>query len=149
MKPYRLALPGLAVTFGVLMLAGFAAAQATGPIEQGAREAPVGSNLFRTYCATCHGASGRGDGPIAAYLRKPPADLTQFAKRNGDLYPSELVFRIIDGRNPLKGHGGGDMPVWGDAFARTSEAGDEASVRERIQALVKHLETIQERITRE
>ena len=36
----------------------------------------TGAALYRTHCATCHGASGRGDGPGGAGLLKPPADLT-------------------------------------------------------------------------
>jgi putative copper resistance protein D len=35
-----------------------------------------GSALFRTHCATCHGAAGRGDGAGGAGLPRPPADLT-------------------------------------------------------------------------
>jgi putative copper resistance protein D len=35
-----------------------------------------GEALYRTHCATCHGAGGRGDGPGGAGLPKPPADLT-------------------------------------------------------------------------
>ena len=35
-----------------------------------------GAALFRTHCATCHGAGGRGDGPGGAGLPRPPADLT-------------------------------------------------------------------------
>ncbi|HWN13217.1 MAG TPA: CopD family protein, partial [Candidatus Dormibacteraeota bacterium] len=35
-----------------------------------------GAALFRTHCATCHGAGGRGDGAGGAGLPRPPADLT-------------------------------------------------------------------------
>jgi mono/diheme cytochrome c family protein len=106
-----------------------------------------GSYYFQTYCATCHGTSARGDGPLAESLRKRPANLTQLAKRNDGVYPKELVFRIIDGRQPVRGHGGPDMPAWGDAFKRSISGGDEDSVRARIQALVDYLEMIQERLT--
>ena len=81
-----------------------------------------GSDLFKTYCAACHGTSAHGDGPLAAMMKKPPPDLTQFAARNGGTFPSALVAQIIDGRQPVKGHGGPDMPVWGDAF-RASRLG--------------------------
>lgn len=106
-----------------------------------------GADLFRTYCASCHGTSGMGDGPLASSMRRKPANLTQIAKRNGGQYPSELVYRVIDGRQPVRGHGGPDMPVWGDAFARTTEAADEASVKLKIQALVAYLQSIQEQLT--
>jgi hypothetical protein len=57
------------------------------------------------------------------------------------------VHQIIDGRTKVSGHGGPDMPVWGDAFMRTSDGADEASVQHRINALVDYLETLQARDT--
>jgi hypothetical protein len=54
---------------------------------------------------------------------------------------------VIDGRTKVTGHGGPDMPVWGDAFMRTAENLTEASLKHRIQALVDYLETIQARDT--
>jgi mono/diheme cytochrome c family protein len=105
----------------------------------------VGSELFRTYCATCHGKSGKGDGPLADSLRKRPPDLTQFAKQNNDTFPAEKVRRIIDGREPVTGHGGPDMPVWGDAFAQSREDADPESVKLKIQAIVDFLQSIQQR----
>ncbi len=35
-----------------------------------------GAHLFERHCAACHGAAGRGDGPMAGGLAVPPADLT-------------------------------------------------------------------------
>lgn len=102
-----------------------------------------GATLFRQYCASCHGSAGRGDGPMASALRKAPADLTQFAKRNGDVFPGERVRRIIDGRD-VSSHGDRTMPVWGDAFRRATSEGDE-TVSARIAALVRYLQSIQER----
>ena len=104
-----------------------------------------GSDLFKTYCAACHGTSAHGDGPLAANMKKPPPDLTQFAARNGGTFPSALVAQIIDGRQPVKGHGGPDMPVWGDAFKASRLGSSEESVQARIKALVEYLERIQER----
>jgi hypothetical protein len=102
-----------------------------------------GATLFDDYCKTCHGVRATGDGPLAKLLRRPPADLTQLARRNGGVFSPEMVARIIDGRKPLAGHGGGDMPVWGEAFANTAE-GSEATPR-KIAALVGYLESIQQR----
>jgi mono/diheme cytochrome c family protein len=121
---------------------------ASGGRPQGDAQAPVkqpalGSYLFKTYCASCHGTSARGDGALASAMTRKPANLTEIAKRQKGVFPSETVFKIIDGRTPVRGHGGPDMPVWGDAFMRTGENADEASVRHRIQALVDYLETIQ------
>jgi nucleotide-binding universal stress UspA family protein/mono/diheme cytochrome c family protein len=104
-----------------------------------------GAELFRTYCAVCHGDAARGDGPLASSMTRKPANLTEIASRNGGLYPSELVFRTIDGKRPVRGHGGADMPVWGDAFARSRDGGDPDRVKRMIQSLVDFLETIQAR----
>lgn len=103
----------------------------------------VGSDLFRTYCATCHGEGAKGDGPLASMLKVRPADLTVFAKNNGGTYPAEMVGRIIDGRKQVDGHGGKDMPVWGDAFKEATGGSDEAAIKARIDALVRYLEGIQ------
>jgi mono/diheme cytochrome c family protein len=107
----------------------------------------MGADLFRMYCASCHGTSATGDGPLASAMRRKPPNLTEIAKRQKGAYPSDLVFKIIDGRQRVTGHGGPDMPVWGDAFMRTSEASNEESVRARIKALVDYLESIQARDT--
>lgn len=100
-----------------------------------------GSALFGLYCATCHGTGAHGDGPLAAMMNKKPADLTQIARRNGGTFPADVVARTIDGRSPVRGHGGGDMPVWGDAFAKSKA--DATPVDEKIGRLVTYLETIQ------
>ncbi len=107
--------------------------------------AASGDYLFRTYCASCHGASARGDGPLAESMRTRPADLTEIAKRNMGVFPRDQVFRMIDGRQPVKGHGGADMPVWGDVFARSSQVRNEAVITARIDALVRYLEGLQAR----
>lgn len=108
----------------------------------GNKSIPAGSGLFSTYCVVCHGADGKGTGPLADSLKRRPADLTALAKTNGGTYPRDMVAKIIDGREGVKGHGGGDMPVWGDAFERSQDAGPQA-VKERIEALVEYLATLQ------
>ena len=103
-----------------------------------------GSALFRSYCASCHGTEAKGDGPLAANLRVAPADLTGLARRNHGKFDAEKVRRAIDGRGPREIHGGSDMPVWGDAFKRAGEGYSEAKVKERIDALVDHLASLQQ-----
>ncbi len=46
------------------------------PTEFAASAVVEGARLYPEHCASCHGAEGRGDGPAAAGLRIPPADLT-------------------------------------------------------------------------
>lgn len=132
---------GATVLLAMLALPAAAAAQE----PQTYKQSTAGAAVFSTYCASCHGTSARGDGPLASNMIKKPANLTEIAKRNGGQYPSELVFRTIDGRQPVRGHGGPDMPVWGDAFARSREAGDAARVKAVIQSLVDYLDSIQVR----
>ena len=108
----------------------------------GSKSVPAGSGLYSTYCVVCHGADGKGTGPLADSLKVRPADLTLLAKNNGGTYPSEMMAKIIDGREGVKGHGGGDMPVWGDAFERSADAGPQA-VKDRIDALVEYLAGMQ------
>jgi mono/diheme cytochrome c family protein len=128
--------PALLVVVGT---AGLAAA-ALAPVIS----SESGSTLYRSYCASCHGTSARGDGPLAGNLRVAPADLTRIAKRNHGTYDAAKVRRAIDGRDAREIHGGTDMPVWGDAFKRAGEGYDEAKVKERINALVDHIATLQE-----
>ena len=42
-----------------------------------------GKEMFQAYCASCHGADAKGDGPAAAALKSKPANLTELAKNNG------------------------------------------------------------------
>ena len=119
------------------------AAQETRSPEQVDRSINGGSDLFRRYCASCHGATARGDGPLADVMRRRPPNLRELHKRNPATYSSDLVYRIIDGRQQVRGHGGPDMPVWGDAFSRSLEGSSEDAIRTRIQALVDYLESIQ------
>ena len=102
-----------------------------------------GAYAFRTYCASCHGTDGRGEGPLAENLRFHPPDLTLVAKRHGGEFPTDKVIRIVDGRNPLKGHGGPDMPIWGDAFRNAETGYDDESARAKIRGVVDYLKTLQ------
>lgn len=109
-------------------------------------QSPSGANLsegsasYRMYCASCHGPSAKGDGPIASSLRKAPPDLTQMAIRANGSFSVDDVSRIVDGRKPVSGHGGPDMPVWGDAFEKSS---DRTPVAQKVRDLVLYLESIQ------
>jgi len=134
----KLAFAGAAMIAALLLVPAAAAAQET-------KQTTPGAEIYRTYCVSCHGSAARGDGPLAAAMTKKPANLTEIAKRNGGLYPSDLVFRTIDGRNRVRGHGGPDMPEWAEAFSKSRDAGDDERVKAVIQSLVDYLESIQQR----
>ena len=118
---------------------------AAGLAQEAGIQQVAGSAVYRTYCAVCHGPAGKGDGPLADSLRMRPPDLTLLARKNGGTFPKDRVLRTVDGRKPVKGHGGTDMPVWGDAFKQARDGYSEAAVKERIEAVVNHIEAIQER----
>ncbi len=42
-----------------------------------------GSKVYQTYCASCHGASGAGDGPAGGGLDPPPRSLIKGGWKNG------------------------------------------------------------------
>lgn len=130
-------------TIPIILTVAAMAAPWTVPVAAGQARAANGSDLFQSYCVVCHGSDAKGTGPLASSLTKRPADLTLLASNNGGTFPAEMVARIIDGRNPVKGHGGGDMPVWGEALLKTHDSGTEAAVKERIDALVSHLRGLQ------
>jgi mono/diheme cytochrome c family protein len=126
----------LAILIGValLSLAG-AATRAAGP------DPAEGRNLYDEHCAVCHGANGKGDGPLGAELKIRPADLTEISKRRAGKFPEVEVREIIDGRRKVRGHGGTEMPVWGRVFSRSTFG--EVQVDAKLDALVAYLRTIQ------
>jgi len=109
--------------------------------------AKMGESDYQTYCASCHGLAGKGDGPSAVALKVPPADLTRIAARAGGSFPDGEVSKFIDGRFDTPAHGSREMPVWG---ARLGENVPESGVKEsmargKIAVLVEYLKSIQER----
>ena len=80
--------------------------------------ASSGEELYRRFCASCHGVEGRGDGPVAASLRVEVPDLTRIASRARGMDPRERIVRVIDGRHIIGAHGTRLMPVWGEDLAR-------------------------------
>lgn len=114
-----------------------------------AQDADIGAELYNEYCATCHGASAKGDGPMTDLLTTEVPDLTQLAANTEDgEYPMLNVIHIIDGRTGVRGHGGA-MPTFGNIFSieTVEEMGIYGSVLEtrgRLLSLALYLESIQE-----
>jgi mono/diheme cytochrome c family protein len=111
-------------------------------------EVVAGGELeFQNYCAVCHGVDARGDGIMRKFLTIPPADLTQLAKKNNSAFPFWRIYRTIDGREEVRGHGSREMPVWGDRFRAQSggnDTGSRAQAAGRLLGLVFYLQHIQE-----
>lgn len=101
-----------------------------------------GDNLYKAYCASCHGADGRGNGPMAAWIKVAPPDLTRIAARNGGEFPLARIDRIISGEEALpSGHGTSAMPIWGPVFSQVTRDQDLGKVR--IDNLARYLRDIQ------
>jgi mono/diheme cytochrome c family protein len=138
----RLTLCGFGLS---LILAGAFSAQSTATAQEpvsNRSQVIAGANNFAQYCVACHGTDAKGTGTLAATLNPKPANLTLLTSHNSGTYPREMVLQVIDGSKKVKGHGGGDMPQWGEAF-KASNGADEAEARRRIEALAAYLETIQ------
>ena len=105
---------------------------------------PSGRQMYREYCASCHGSDGKGSGPVATSLRKPPPNLTTLARAHGGNFPTEYVTNVLRFGPGYSAHGSSEMPFWGPIF-QYLENYDEAVVRERIKNLCHYLESIQEK----
>jgi mono/diheme cytochrome c family protein len=102
-----------------------------------------GAELYKRFCASCHGIAGGGDGPVAATFKAPLPDLARLARRAGGTFPEAQVRRIIDGRDIPAPHGARDMPVWGTEFAATATPGGDKAVASLVDRLVTFLRSIQ------
>lgn len=125
-----------------------------GAIAYAAENPDPGKREFNAKCASCHGLSGKGDGPLAANLVKKPTDLTVIAKKNKGVLPVMDLEAVIDGRMATTLHGPRDMPVWGETFS--AETGKdwavpmggapfnpEAFVHARIMSLIDYIARLQ------
>jgi mono/diheme cytochrome c family protein len=125
----------------------FAAAAAYAQVRQikvdNAKAAPTfkGDDLYRQFCAVCHGPDGKGSGPAASALRTKATDLTQLARQNNSKFPLLHVKNILTGVDAVAAHGNIDMPTWGDTFKSISANGTFGEMR--ADAVVEYLKTIQ------
>jgi mono/diheme cytochrome c family protein len=122
-----------------------AAAQQTSPSSQ---QVDPGKFEYIAHCATCHGLTGLGDGPLSSYLNKTVPNLTTLSTRNGGVFPFARVYETIDGRREVGAHGPRDMPVWGQEYrdrgiSSPAIPDHEAFVRGKILALTEYLYRLQ------
>jgi mono/diheme cytochrome c family protein len=92
----------LVLTFFALTLAGF---------DLGlAQSAAEGQKLYVTYCSSCHGDKGRGDGAAGKALPVKPADHTDGKLMNS--FSDEFLLNIIS-KGGTAGGKSSFMPAWG------------------------------------
>jgi mono/diheme cytochrome c family protein len=110
-----------------------------------------GKREFDSNCASCHGVSGKGNGPLSNLLKKSPPDLSLLAKNNGGVLPLARLYEVIDVAG-VASHGTRDMPVWGAEYrVRAGEHygevpyDPEVYVRARILALLDYMNRFQEK----
>lgn len=101
----------------------------------------TGAELYHRFCASCHGKSAKGDGPVSPGLAAAVPDLTRIAARHSGKFPDNWVYRVIDGREAMLSHGPRDMPVWGVELWREQGADVTAGAKTRdvIAQLVDYL----------
>ncbi len=84
------------------------AADRSNPVAADAASIKRGSGLYTSNCASCHGETGRGDGPAAVALTPKPPDLVVMAPMHPD---GDLYWKIENGR--------GMMPPWKAILSET------------------------------
>lgn len=77
------------------------AVQRANPVTASEQSISNGKQIYRTNCASCHGATGEGDGPAGKALKPPAANLKVMVPQHTD---GDLAWRIAEGR--------GAMPPW-------------------------------------
>jgi mono/diheme cytochrome c family protein len=110
-----------------------------------------GAQMFKEYCAVCHGPSGKGDGPVATALKVPPPDLTTLVQRHDGKFPAGYVSNVLKNGVQNPAHGSGEMPIWGPIFDTMNRwkalcpGMDETPVTLRITNLTNYLKSIQKK----
>ena len=138
------------IWFGILILMGLilgfggaASAQEKEVKKVPAKTSPAnsGSEMFKQYCAACHGKTGKGDGPAASALKQVPADLTTLTQRHDGKFPDGYVANVLRNGAKAPAHGDAEMPVWGPVFSSMDQS--DAVVNLRIANLTKYIKTLQ------
>ena len=128
------------------LLAGFlfATAGTSQAVQKDADSQTLGAGraLYLERCAACHGAAGKGDGPVAPSLKGPVADLTRLPRKDGAIDEAR-VRTSIDGTQAASAHGTREMPVWGKVLAKTGPKRGEGWAQADISTLIHYLKSIQ------
>lgn len=100
-----------------------------------------GKEIFHSYCASCHGAVGKGDGPVAPALNVRVPDLTTISQRHGGIFPEVWIGQLIEGNQLVIAHGTREMPIWGPIFHQIENDHDYV----RLKNVTDYLRTMQEK----
>ena len=137
--------PRRRLLFAIALAGGVLSAGPTTAFDAVTLDDYSGQELFERFCASCHGASATGNGPVAGALNVVVPNLTTIAARYGE-FPVTVVRDVIDGRGiDMRAHGTRTMPVWGYELW-VDEGGDvtaQNAVRQAIAKLVDYLRSVQ------
>jgi mono/diheme cytochrome c family protein len=99
--------------------------------------------MYASYCAACHGADGKGDGPVATALKVQPTDLSSLASRDNGKFPTIHVIQTLR-QGSVAAHGTSEMPVWGPLLKTFSPLQESNGVVElRIKNLTDYVKSLQ------
>jgi mono/diheme cytochrome c family protein len=120
----------------------------TGQQEKGLKKVDIsytaptsGAEMYKSYCAACHGTEGKGDGPAVEFLKTPPPDLRMLAQHNQGKYPADHVAMTLRLGTRSRAHGTSDMPLWGELF-RTVDV-NQSLGELRVKNLTNFVESMQ------
>lgn len=133
---WRKVLVTIAIGISIAMFSGLLSVSAQGVKED------RGQKLFMQYCASCHGADGKGGGPVAATLKTAIPNLTTYEKRIGK-FDQLRVQHIIAGEVDVPAHGNKEMPVWGYIFRQ--KTGGNSTAKLNVFALATYIKSIQQK----
>ena len=96
-----------------------------------AADAARGAQVFAQYCATCHGPTGLGDGPVGKTLNPPPRNFQEAKFKYGNT--DQDHFDVITNGAASKG-GSPLMAPWGKVIPEADR-----------WALVKYVESLKKK----
>jgi len=137
--------PILVIGFMFLLAAAGAAQKAT------INQVPIkptswasGQQMYREYCAACHGENATGGGPAASACAVRPRDLTTLAKGNGGKFPYNHFYTVLQFGAPMStpAHGSADMPVWLPLLSSLNKD-REAIAEQRMHNLASYVASLQ------
>ena len=135
----------IAAAAGLLLATGYAdqANKKTKVVIPVERVNPTdGKLMYSSYCAPCHGADGRGGGPVAGVLKSQPTDLTMLSKAHGGKFPDTHVLAVLQFGSDVPAHGTAQMPVWGPILGNISNVRTQEKLL-RMSNLSHYLKSIQ------
>jgi mono/diheme cytochrome c family protein len=131
-----------AIMAAIAISFGHAQSNSTVTIPIKKTEATSGKKMFTSYCAPCHGADGKGHGPVASSLKMPPFDLTMLSRKHDGQFPEKHVIEVLRFGVDIPSHGSTTMPIWGPVLGSMNST-DPNDKQLRISNLVDFLKSIQ------